>query len=196
MGIFSRKIYFIEKQLQTKYIVITILLLVIYTVLFVFILIFPYIIPLTLDYPLEEQAKAARMLLALHKSIWPALITVILIMGAVSIRITHKFAGPIYRFKRILNEVAGGNLDITVKLRAKDDLKDLAEGLNLVIGELRGFVRTLQADHEAISACINDLEAQVESNQINQETGRALIRKMQESRENISLALNKYSIHD
>lgn len=194
MAKFKRKRYFIDKQLQTKYIVLTIMLLLIYTFLFVVILIFPYVIPLTFDSPVEEQVKAARMLLTLHKAIWPALGAVMLIMGTASIFITHKIAGPVYRFKRVLAEISSGNLNISIKLRDKDDLKDLAEDFNLVIGELRDFVKTLQGDHETMSLCIKKLEDQIENNQISDEAGRELIEKMQANRERITQALDKYSI--
>lgn len=193
MAEYKRRQYFIDKRLQSKYFVLTILLLLTYTLLFVVILLFPYIVPLTFDYPLEEQAKAARMLLALHKSIWPALGAVMLIMSTVSIFITHKIAGPVYRFKKVLVEIADGNLNITIKLRDKDDLKDLAEVFNVVIDELRGFVKTLQGNHETMSSCINELEEQIRDNQIDREAGRELIEKMQESRKNITQALGKYS---
>ncbi len=190
---FYKRRYFVEKELQTKYIVLTILLLLLYTFLFVVILIFPYIVPLTFDYPLEEQAKAARMLLALHKSIWPALCVVIFIMSSASIFITHKMAGPVYRIKKILAEIYEGNLDITIRLRKKDDLKDLAEGLNLVIGDMRGAVESLQGNEETMSSCISLLEEQIKNNQISDADGRKLIEKMQASRENATQLLDKYS---
>ncbi len=188
-----RRQYFIDKQLQTKYIILTILLLLMYTVLFVVILIFPYIVPLTFDAPIEEQAEAARMLLTLHESIWPALGAVILIMSSVSIFITHRIAGPVYRFKKVLAEISGGNLDISIKLRDKDDLKDLAEEFNLVISELRGFVKTLQEDYATLSSCISELEDKIRNSQISNETGQELIKKMRASKENIAQALDKYS---
>lgn len=193
MAEYKRRRYFVDKQLQTKYIVLTILLLVVYTLLFVFILVFPYALPLSLDVPIEEQTKAARMLLALHKSIWPALGAVILIMSTASIFITHKIAGPVYRFKKALAEIARGNLEVSVKLREKDDLKDLAEDLNMVIDELRGFVQTLQGDYATMSSCISELEDKIKSNQISNETGQELIQKMQLSRRNIDRTLQKYS---
>jgi len=193
MAKFKRRKFFIDKKLQTKYIVLTILLLVIYTFLFVAILIFPYIVPLTFDAPIEEQAEAARMLLTLHKSIWPALGIVILIMSSVSIFITHKVAGPVYRFKKALAEISSGNLDISIKLRDKDDLKDLAEEFNLVTSDLRGLVTTLREDDETMSSCISELEDKIKSNQISNETGQELIKKMQARKESIAQALNKYS---
>jgi methyl-accepting chemotaxis protein len=193
MATFKRRKYFIDRQFQTKYIILTILMLVIYTFLFVVILMFPYIVPLSFDAPLEEQAEAARMLLTLHKSIWPALGAVILIMSSVSILVTHKIAGPVYRFKKVLAEISGGNLDISIKLRDKDDLKDLAEEFNLVISDLRGSVATLRDDYETMSSCINQLEEKIKKDQIHKEDGKALIEKMQASKENIAMVLNKYS---
>ena len=133
------------------------------------------------------------MLLTLHKSIWPALGAVILIMSSVSIFITHKIAGPVYRFKQTLAEISGGNLDVSIKLRDKDDLKDLAEEFNLVIGDLRGFVSTLRDDYETMSSCINELEEKIKKNQVSNADGKALIEKMQASKDGIAKALNKYS---
>jgi methyl-accepting chemotaxis protein len=183
-----RRRYFIDKPLQTKYLVLTLLLLVIYTLLFVLILIFPYVVPLSANAPIEEQVKAARMLLALDQSIWPALVVVMLIMGITSIFITHKIAGPVYRFKQDLAEVFRGNLDISIRLRKKDDLKDLADSLNALIGELRVCVQTLRDDQDAISKYIQELE-----NLPRNETGQELIDKMQARTEKINQVLNKYS---
>ena len=94
--------------------------------------------------PLEEKTAAARVLLELHKSVWPALGLVVVILGAASIYVTHRIAGPVFRFKRDLLEVCAGNLDISFRLRKGDDLKDLAESLNMVISELRtcGMLQT------------------------------------------------------
>lgn len=195
MAKFKRRQYFIDRPLQTKYIVLTILLLIMYTVLFVAILFIPYIIPLSAGYPIAEQTEAARTILALHKSIWPAIGVVILIMSTLSIFITHKIAGPVYRFKKVLSEISDGNLDVSIKLRARDDLKDLAEDFNVVIMELRMFVQTLQRDHETMSSCINELEEKIRSNQISSDTGKELIERLQASREGITQALDKYSKH-
>ncbi len=193
MAKYKRRRYFIDKQFQTKYMVLTILLLVVYTLLFVVILFTPYVLPLYSDVPLEEQTRSARMLLSLHTSVWPALGIVILTLGVLSVFITHKIAGPVYRFKKVLSEISAGNLNVSVHLRKRDDLKDLAEDLNMVIKELQVFVRTLQADHETLSKCILELEDQIRDNKVSGEAGRELIRKMQMSRENISQVLDKYS---
>ena len=193
MAKFKRKKYFIDKQFQTKYIILSIVMLLIYTLLFVAILIAPYALQLSSNTPSAEQTEAARTLLTLHGSIWPALGIVILVMSSLSIFITHKVAGPVYRFKKVLAEISGGNLDISVKLRDKDDLKDLAEEFNLVIDDLRGFVKVQQEEYAIISSCMSDIEEKIKNNQISEETGQELIQKLQVSKESIAQTLEKYS---
>jgi methyl-accepting chemotaxis protein len=102
-------------------------------------------------------------------------------------------AGPVYRFKKDLAEVSAGNLDITIRLRDKDDLKDLAEDLNLMIKELRGFVNTLQGSDTVMSSCINELEDQIKNNKISSETGKELIDTIQANKADIAQVLEKYT---
>ena len=108
-------------------------------------------------------------------------------------RSSNRIAGPVYRFKKVLAEISGGNLDITIRLREKDDLKDLAEDLNLMIKELRVFVQTLQGNDEAMLSCINELEDQIKNNKIGSEAGRELIETIQANRANIAQVLKKYT---
>jgi len=49
---------------------------------------------------------------------------------------SHKIAGPVYRFKKVTEEVAKGNFDIEINLRKNDEFKDLAESMNTMIREL------------------------------------------------------------
>jgi methyl-accepting chemotaxis protein len=189
----TKRKYFVDKRLQTKYALLTVLLLLIYSLLFALILFTPYIFKLETGATLEEKAAAARMLLELHESVWPALGTVVAILGVVSIFVTHKIAGPVYRFKKDLSEVCAGNLDISFKLRRRDDLKDLAESLNMVIAELRTCVHTLQQDHASRSACIAELEAQVRDNKIDSEAARGIIEMLQKNSQQTAKAIEKYN---
>lgn len=191
---YKRRHFFIDKKLQTKYALLTVILLFVYTGLLVVSIFLPYILPLEMGGTIEEQTKAARMLLSLHKSVWPAIGLSILVMSGLSIFITHQMAGPVYRFRKVLAEISAGNLDLNIKLRKNDDLQDLASDMNAVIGELREFVQTLKSDHEIMSSCIQSLEEQIRNKTIDDTSGRDLISRMQERRENIARALDKYSI--
>jgi len=49
---------------------------------------------------------------------------------------SHRMAGPIYRFKRVFEEVGRGNFNVQIYLRKNDEFKDLAESFNKMTFEL------------------------------------------------------------
>jgi methyl-accepting chemotaxis protein len=191
---YKRRHYYIDKQFQNKYMLLTIILLLIYTFIFVSIMFAPHMLTLYFDYPLADKAEAARVILLLHRKVWPWIGGVILLLGALSIFITHKIAGPLYRLKKSLAEVAEGNLDVTVKLRKWDDLQDLADHVNQLIGELRTFVTVLKGDYDMLSEYIIELEREIDAKVITEESGRAIISKVQASRKNIEETLDRFKI--
>ncbi|PKN50880.1 MAG: hypothetical protein CVU55_14865 [Deltaproteobacteria bacterium HGW-Deltaproteobacteria-13] len=189
----KRKNYFIDKRFQAKYMLLIMLLLFIYTFIFIVIIFAPYMLTLYFNYPLADKAEAARTIILLHGKVWPGIGLVILIFGALSIFITHKIAGPLYRVKKSLSEVTKGNLNVVVKLRKFDDLKDLADHVNLLIEELRTFVTTLRNDYDLLSDYILELERKIEAKALTEESGREIINKVQASRKNIEAALEKFN---
>ena len=195
MNIQKRRIYYIEKDFQTKYILLTMLLLLTYTFAFIIIIFSPYILTLYLNfYSLSEKAEAARTLLILHSTVWPGIGGIILLFGAVSIFITHKIAGPLYRLKKSLSMITEGNLDVKVKLRKRDDLKDLAEHVNMLVDTFRTFVTTVRVDYDLLSDYISEIEREIKANVLTEESGRKIIKKVQDSRKNIEEALEKFKI--
>ena len=195
MNIQKRRIYYIEKKFQTKYILLTIFLLLTYTFAFIIIIFSPYILTLSLDfYSLSEKAEAARTLLLLHSKVWPGIGGIILLFGALSIFITHKIAGPLYRLKKSLAMIVKGNLDVKVKLRKGDDLKDLAEHFNMLAEELSTFVNTVRVDYDLLSGYILELEREIDAKMLTEESGRALIHKVEANRKNIEAVLEKFKI--
>ncbi len=51
----------------------------------------------------------------------------------VFILLSHRIAGPAFHVQKSLREVARGNLTYQIKLRKKDELRDLAEDVNLAV---------------------------------------------------------------
>lgn len=49
---------------------------------------------------------------------------------------SHRFAGPIYRLEKDLEDIAKGNFSLRIKFRKKDELKSIAEGINKILGEI------------------------------------------------------------
>jgi len=190
----KRRKYYIEKKFQTKYLLLTMLLLLTYTSVFVIILFAPSILTLYFDNPLAEKAEASRVLLLLHRKVWPAIGAVIILFGALSIFVSHKIAGPLYRLKKSLSLITQGNLNVKIKLRKGDDLNDLAEHVNILVDELRTVVTALKADYDLLSDYILEIEREMKANVFSEESGRKIIKKILDGRKNIKAFLDKFKI--
>ncbi len=68
----------------------------------------------------------------LSPMIWMSVLYLVMII-VFGLFISHKMAGPVYRIKKTLKEVADGKVkvsDVKFKLRKRDELKDLVDSLN------------------------------------------------------------------
>lgn len=59
------------------------------------------------------------------------------LMGVISVFLTHRVAGAAYRLEKCIKGMAGGDLDLRIALRKRDYLQNLAEALNQLQGTLR-----------------------------------------------------------
>jgi hypothetical protein len=59
------------------------------------------------------------------------------VVGLVGILATHRWAGPLYRFQRFLEELADGRRPADIRLRDGDELTGFADLLNRVTAPLR-----------------------------------------------------------
>lgn len=77
-----------------------------------------------------------------------AVVTIITSIAAalVMVFVSHKIAGPLFRFKQTLKELAGGNFTNQVRLRKGDQLQAFAGEFNDMITIVRDKV--LAADHQ------------------------------------------------
>jgi len=194
MSHYKRRKFFIDKQFQTKYILLVIFMLLLYTIVFVGTLFIPQLLPLIFDSPLSEQVKAAEILLLYHKHVWPAVFIVIPLFGFLSIFITHKIAGPVYRLKIRLQQMTEWDLDKKVTLRKGDDLQDLAEFVNLLSVELKEFATALKGNYDTLSCNIDEIQQQIEKGTMDAASGRELITHLDASRKNISQTMERFKI--
>jgi methyl-accepting chemotaxis protein len=63
------------------------------------------------------------------------------IMFLVSMFMSHRFAGPIYRFERSAQILSTGDLTHRVSLRTGDDLMELQDEMNAMIANLQRFIQ-------------------------------------------------------
>lgn len=51
--------------------------------------------------------------------------------------LSHRTAGPMFHFKRVFGEIKSGKLDRRIRLRPKDDFRDVAEAFNEMMDTLQ-----------------------------------------------------------
>lgn len=67
-----------------------------------------------------------------------ALPAVFVVLFAWGVKLSHRFAGPIERVERELDEIKKGELSRRIQLRQDDDLKPMAERLNKILDAAQG----------------------------------------------------------
>lgn len=140
----KRRNYFIEKGLQFRFILnfcIAVVVTSLATVLFL--------------YAFQEESTTVsfeNLRAVAHTTtdyLVPSLIgtvlvsTVIVGLAAIllSLRISHKIAGPLYRFKKELDTIESGDLRNEFRIRKWDELQDVAASLNRTIQKLRSSIK-------------------------------------------------------
>jgi len=74
-----------------------------------------------------------------------------------SLFFSHFIAGPIYRFQRVLEDIKQGKINIHVKLRKRDEFKEVADGFNQAFSSLRVKLREERAAVAAQADKIGEL---------------------------------------
>jgi methyl-accepting chemotaxis protein len=94
--------------------------------------------------------------------LYPSLIVtgVVVVIGLIGlIFISHKIAGPLYRFEKSLREIGQGDLTCRVSLRRKDQLSDLADTLNKFASEIETKVRDIKYNARETSQIMEELHS-------------------------------------
>lgn len=78
----------------------------------------------------------------------------ILIVAFICIFVTHTIAGPVYRMERVAKSIGEGDLTNFIKLRPKDELKDLADALNEMTMGLRNKIITIKKASDKLNYAI------------------------------------------
>ncbi|MFA4842836.1 MAG: methyl-accepting chemotaxis protein [Candidatus Omnitrophota bacterium] len=66
------------------------------------------------------------------------------LVALLSIFISHKIAGPLYRVERFIKGVARGDLSSKLRLRKGDELQELAEAINDMTDDIKNRVKKLK----------------------------------------------------
>jgi general secretion pathway protein G len=93
----------------------------------------------------HSDLETASALLALHDRLWLPLAALFLALALVVIKLTHRVAGPLYRFRVVFGELAKGNLAVSAKIRKNDYLQLECQAIEAMVEQIAGRVKSAQA---------------------------------------------------
>jgi len=155
-----RRIYFIEKSFQTWFIV-----------RFCFLVIAGALITMALLYFFASKTTTVSFenTKAVVKStadfIFPVLIQTLIVVSVVvaifaimlTLYVSHKIGGPVYRFKKELELIEQGDFSSEFRIRRKDQFQDLAQLLNSVKKKLRDELTGIKEELKELESAVNSL---------------------------------------
>lgn len=127
--------YLVKRKLQFKYMLFLLFAMLIPTVICTGALYYFMWQTIAAEVALPETI-ALYLIPALEKVnlvLFISLPIVFFIMLLSSIYISHRIAGPLYRFENELKEIIKGDYSRRIKLRAKDELQEIADGINQLL---------------------------------------------------------------
>ncbi len=144
----KRNRYFIKKKFQAG-VILKFSLIVLAGILVSTILLFS----LSQDSLTSCYAHSRLEIKSTGQAILPAvLVTNLVTLGliclfsmAVMLFISHKIAGPLFRFEKGIKEVAQGDLRVKVNLRKKDQLSDISTALNQMTSSIHEKISHIDA---------------------------------------------------
>jgi methyl-accepting chemotaxis protein len=94
--------------------------------------------------------------------VWPVMalcmVLTLVITFCFALFTSHRLAGPVFRIRRVLQQMGSGDLNIHVKLRQKDAFASLADAVNSLSLQWKVYITELQKLSEDLSTCKDDEE--------------------------------------
>ncbi|MFQ5960398.1 MAG: hypothetical protein ACE5MG_03305 [Candidatus Methylomirabilales bacterium] len=142
-----------------------------------------------------EQAEAASQFLSLHTRVWPAVFLVFVLLAIHSVFVSHRIAGPLYRFRKIFRAVADGDLSSHRPLRKHDYLGKELDFINEMITSLRTRIKGIEDSYKEARALVIALERAIE--QESREDMHQTIEELRHQMERLQGSLDQFCInHD
>lgn len=146
---YKRRTYFIKKDFQFHFIFKFCLLVLVGGVVSTVVLAYFSSETLTSTYENSRLVIEKTSVAILPAVIYTNLITLVLISAAViavTLLVSHKLAGPMFRFEADLKTIGEGDLIKVVRLRKEDQLKDLVQSLNGMTASLHEKVANTRSE--------------------------------------------------
>ena len=153
---------FIDKGLQSKVIVTSMIYMLLVLVVTICVILFPVINEMHSSSDLNIKYKAAQTFLLLARNLLPSTIALFFFFFVHLIIITHRICGPLVNFRNTFNRMATGDLTRKVHLRKGDYLVRECNQINSMIEGLSEHIYNVRANHDKMSAILEEALESVE----------------------------------
>lgn len=151
--------YIIKGKLQLKYITVTLIIMLLASII-TGVTIYQTGWPL-MEERLEKvypQYKLTPIMKTIREKLILNLILMTPVIIILSIFLSHKIAGPIYRLETDIEELSKGNLRKRVRLRKGDELKTIADQINNLASTIDRTIGESKFTAKEISVGLSDLK--------------------------------------
>jgi hypothetical protein len=173
---FKRRKYVVYRKLQLTLMIISLSYVILFCAVMGAYLFIPLMMELDTSETGSDQALvAAKRILYLNEKFWPALLLSFFAIGCHSIFISHKIAGPLYRFNLTFKAIKEGIVPTPIQLRTGDYLYNEMENINQMLERLRGKLTELQEEQAHLNKSIIECKGTVSHSSTDE-----LIKKMED----------------
>lgn len=157
MRFLRRRKFIVNRELQISLLRNSFL----YVLLFVAVIGVVFFVPLLAELTESESAadrtlQVGNRIRYLYTYFWPAVILGMILIFLHSVRASHKVAGPLYRFKVVLEALKEGEISSPISIRKGDHLQPEADLINQVLESLRQNLEGLQQSQVKLNQALSE----------------------------------------
>ena len=160
--IVRRRKFIVDRRLQFRLLFYSVGYILFYIVAIGAGLFVPLMIQLSnADQTSPEALAIATNFLYLHYHFWPVALLSVIVVALHSILTSHRMAGPLYRFRRIFQDLKEGAVPKAVQLRRRDLLQSEMQSINEMLDGLRARISEIQRAEELLGQSIAECKRRV-----------------------------------
>ena len=183
----------IDKDIQLRIIVNTLLYLAFSIIVMLSVMFYPLALDMTLSNDLEVQYNAAYAFLFLVQRLIPAVVVLFILFGTHMVFVTHRICGPLENFAQTFEKLAKGDLTRRVILRRDDYFKKKSTQINQMIDGFSSIVNKLIEDHQALIQTVDTAIGHIEDLNT-EEKLRSSLEAIRQGAHNLKNGLSQFKI--
>jgi methyl-accepting chemotaxis protein len=107
---------------------------------------------------------------------------------------THRIAGPMYRFEKYIADIGSGKLYSDLKIRQKDQFQNLVGSLNKMTGDIKKGLLEMNDVSEKLDTLIEELSKSSNREILLREDIRRIVSELKKDKEDLTKALGYFKV--